>query len=410
MTEHLDVVVIGAGQAGLSTGYYLSKLDKDYIILEQGSASIPSWRGRWDSFTLVLPNWTYRMPEHAYKGDDPDGFMGREELVASFDEFTDEFHPEIRFNTRVTKVERNPQGADFMISTTDGIFLADNVVVASGTYQEPRIPAFSKNLSEELVQLHTNEYRNPGSLPDGGVLVVGTGQSGCQIAEEIYQSGRKVYLCVGGATRIPRRYRGKDSIYWLEKMDFFDQKADSLENSKERFKANPYVSGKNGGHSLNLHQFAKDGVTLLGHMKGAQGSQIYLIPDLKENLAKIDQFVVELKQGIDQYIEKHNIDAEDEPAKPVLKAGYELEIITELDLYDEGIQTVIWATGYKFDFSWVDFPIFDQDGYPIQDRGVSEYPGLYFVGLHFLYKRKSGLLLGVAEIANHVAEDIALRR
>jgi putative flavoprotein involved in K+ transport len=306
-------------------------------------------------------------------------------------------------------VERNPQGADFMISTTDGIFLADNVVVASGTYQEPRIPAFSKNLSEQFVQLHTNEYRNPSFLPDGAVLVVGTGQSGCQIAEEIYQSGRKVYLCVGGANRIPRRYRGKDSIYWLEKMDFFDQKADSLENSKERFKANPYVSGKNGGHSLNLHQFACDGVTLLGHMKGAQGGEIYLVPDLKENLAKIDQFVVELKQGIDQYIEKHNIDAEDAPVKPVLKDGYESENITQMDLHAEGIQTVIWATGYKFDFSWVEFPIFDQDGYPIQDRGVSEYPGLYFVGLHFLYKRKSGLLLGVAEIANHVAEDIALR-
>jgi len=409
MTEHLDVIVIGAGQAGLSIGYYLSKLDREYIILEQASAITPNWRKRWDSFTLVLPNWTYQLPNHAYNGDDPDGFMGRDDLVEHIEHFAASFDPEIRFGSKVTSVEKNPNGDNFLVTTTESTFLADNVVVAAGTFQEPRIPAFSKNFSAEFTQLHTNDYRNPESLPDGAVLVVGTGQSGCQIAEELYQGGRKVYLCVGGATRIPRRYRGKDTIWWLNELNFFDQTADSLSSSKERFKANPFVSGKDGGHSLNLHQFAKDGVVLLGHMKSAKDNQVYLAPDLRENLVKVDQFVAELKQNIDKFIIEQKIDAEKAPSNPEIKDGYEADNIEELDLIAEGIKTIIWATGYKFDFSWVAFPILDQDGYPIQDRGVSEFPGLYFLGLHFMHKRKSGLLWGVGEVAYHIAKDIAER-
>ncbi|UCF28695.1 MAG: FAD-dependent oxidoreductase, partial [Chloroflexota bacterium] len=261
----------------------------------------------------------------------------------------------------------------------------------------------------DINQIHTSEYQNPDSLPEGAVLVVGTGQSGCQIAEELYLSGRKVFLCVGGANRVPRRYRGKDIIYWLDKINFFDQTADSLSSSKERFAAHPFLTGKDGGRSLNLHKFAKDGVVLLGHMKDAQGYRVQFIPDLKDNLQKVDQFVVDLKQRIDNYIIEHNIAAEEAPRQIELNNGYESKIIEELDLRTEGISTIIWATGYKFDFSWVDFPIFDQDGYPIQDRGVSEVPGLFFLGLHFLYKRRSGLLWGVGEDAAHVAKAIGAR-
>jgi putative flavoprotein involved in K+ transport len=349
------------------------------------------------------------MPNHAYNGDDPDGFMGRDDLVEQLEQFAASFDPEIRFGSKVTSVENYHNGDNFLVTTTESTFSADNVVVAAGTFQEPRVPAFSKNISEEFTQIHSNDYRNPESLPDGAVLVVGTGQSGCQIAEELYQSGRKVYLCVGGATRVPRKYRGKDSIWWLGELNFFDQTADSLTSSKERFKANPFLSGKDGGHSLNLHQFAKDGVVLLGHMKSAQDNQVYLFPDLRENLLKVDQFVADLKQNIDKFIIEQNLDAEKDPSLPEMKDGYEADIITELDLKAEGIKTIIWATGYKFDFSWVAFPILDQDGYPIQDRGVSEYPGLYFLGLHFMHKRKSGLLWGVGEDAYHIAKDIAER-
>jgi putative flavoprotein involved in K+ transport len=409
MIEHLDTVVIGAGQAGLSIGYYLSKLDREYVILEKASTITPTWRKRWDSFTLVLPNWTYQIPDHAYNGDDPNGFMGRDDLVEHLEQFTASFDPEIRFGSKVTSVEKNPNGDNFLVTTTESTILADNVVVATGTFQEPRLPSFSKNLSEEFTQIHTSNYHNPESLPDGAVLVVGTGQSGCQIAEELYQNGRNVYLCVGGATRIPRRYRGKDTIWWLNELNFFDQTADSLTSSKERFKAHPFVTGKNGGHSLNLHQFAKDGVVLLGHMKSAQDNKVTLVPDLRENLAKVDQFVADLKQNIDKLIVEQKIDAEEAPTNSEMKDGYEAEIIEELDLKAEGIKTIIWATGYKFDFSWVSFPILDQDDYPIQDRGISEYPGLYFLGLHFMHNRKSGTLWGVGEYADHIAKDIAAR-
>jgi putative flavoprotein involved in K+ transport len=409
MIEHLNTIVIGAGQAGLSIGYYLSKLDREYVILEKASTIAPTWRKRWDSFTLVLPNWTYQIPDHAYKGDDPNGYMGRDDLVEHLEQFTASFDPEIRFGSKVTSVEKNPNGENFLVTTTESTILADNVVVATGTFQEPRLPSFSKNLSAEFTQIHTSNYHNPESLTDGAVLVVGTGQSGCQIAEELYQNGRKVYLCVGGATRIPRRYRGKDTIWWLNELNFFDQTADSLTSSKERFKAHPFVTGKNGGHSLNLHQFAKDGVVLLGHMKSAQDNKVTLVPDLRENLAKVDQFVADLKQSIDKLIVEKKIDAEEAPSNSEMKDGYEAEIIEELDLKAEGIKTIIWATGYKFDFSWVSFPILDQDDYPIQDRGISEYPGLYFLGLHFMHNRKSGLLWGVGEYADHIAKDIAAR-
>jgi putative flavoprotein involved in K+ transport len=407
MTEHFDIVVIGAGQAGLSIGYYLSKLGKKYVILEQAETIAPTWRGRWDSFTLVLPNWTYQLPDRGYDGDDPDGFMGRDDLVADLEQFSNSFNPEIRFGSKVTSVENNPNGENFIVKTEGNAYSADNVVVAAGTFQTPRLPVFSKNLSMEITQIHTSEYQNPDSLPDGGVLVVGTGQSGCQIAEELYLSGRKVFLCVGGANRVPRRYRGKDIIWWLNKLNFFDQTADSLSSSKERFNAHPFVTGKDGGRSLDLHQFAKDGVVLLGHMKNAQDYIVEFVPDLMENLQKVDQFVAELKQNIDKMIIEQNIDAEDAPQQNVLKNGYETQIVTQLDLREAGINTIIWATGYKFDFSWVEFPIFDQDGYPIQERGVSEIPGLYFLGLHFLYKRRSGLLWGVGEDAAHVATSIA---
>lgn len=409
MTEHFKVVVIGAGQAGLSIGYYLSKFEQEYVILEQASAIVPSWRNRWDSFTLVLPNWTYQIPGDAYNGDDPDGFMGRDELVARFEKFAASFDPEIRFGSKVTSIARNPETGKFLVSMESGQITADNVVVAAGTFQQPRIPSFSKYLSAGITQLHTQDYRNPDSLPDGAVLVVGTGQSGCQIAEELYQSGRKVYLCVGGATRIPRQYRGKDSIWWLGEMNFFNQTAGSLETSKERFKANPFLSGKNGGHSLNLHQFARDGVVLLGHMKGAQGNAVQLAPDLKDNLAKVDDFVTELKQNIDKFILERRLEAEAAATNSPMMDGYNSEIIEQLDLGAEGINTVIWATGFKFDFSWIDFPILDQDGYPVQDRGISEIPGLYFLGLHFMHTRKSGLLWGVGEYAAHIADAIVGR-
>jgi putative flavoprotein involved in K+ transport len=254
--------------------------------------------------------------------------------------------------------------------------------------------------------MHTSHYRNPQELPAGAVLVVGSGQSGCQITEELYQAGRKVYLCTGGGARAPRRYRGKDFAWWAVKLGILDKTVNELDSPAERFKANPHVTGRYGGRSLNLHQFALDGVTLLGRLQDASGSKVFLASDLKENLMKADQAAAELLKGIDAFIEKSGMEApEDE--EPELRAGYEAEVITELDLGAAGITSVIWATGFTYDFNWIKFSILDEYGYPRQERGVTEYPGLYFVGLHWLHTLKSGLFAGVGDDAAHIAKHMA---
>ena len=406
MSERVGSIVIGSGQSGLAMAYYLSQKNQDFIILEKSDAIVPAWRSRWDSFTLVLPNWTLQLPDYPYSGDDPDGFLPRDEVVQYMEGFAATFNPDIRFGSEVTAIEKNSTGESFLVRTTEEIYEAENVIVATGTFQAPKIPDFSRNLSEEVTQLHSSEYHNPDELPDGAVLVVGSGQSGCQIAEELYKSGRKVYLCVGDAKRLPRTYRGKDSIAWLKDMGFFDMTVDKLPSPGDKFNANPFLTGKNGGHSLDLHQFAKDGVVLLGRLQDARGSRISIAPTLKDSLAKIDEFVAEVKGDIDKFIEKNNIEAQAEPARPPLKDGFESEMIEELDLQNEGIKTIIWATGYQFDYSLTKFPVLDDDGYPVQERGVTEVPGLYFVGLHFLYKRVSGLPWGIAADAEYIADHI----
>lgn len=409
MSEKLNTIVVGAGQAGLAIGYYLSQQKREYIILEQASAIAPAWRTRWDSFTLVLPNWTLQMPDFAYQGNDPDGFLTRDEMVSYLEQFAATFDCNIRFNSKVTSIEKNPDGDRFLVRTSDCLYEAENVIVTTGSFQKPKIPAFSTQISPEITQIHTSEYRNSEDIPAGAVLVVGAGQSGCQIAEELYRKGRKVYLCVGGAMRIPRFYRGKDSIWWLKEINFFDQTVDTLPSPKAKFIANPFTTGKDGGRSLDLHQFARDGVVLLGRLKDAKGNMIWLCPDLKENLSKIDNFVVELKKKIDGFIEANHIVAQEDPNQAGLTDGYAAEMIDELDLSEEGIKTIIWATGYRFDYSWIQFPVLDEDGYPIQNRGVSAVPGLYFLGMHWLYKRRSGLPWGVGEDAAYLAQEIANR-
>jgi len=407
MSEQVDTIIIGAGHSGLGMGYCLAQYKLSFIILEKEDVLTPAWRSRWDSFTLVLPNWTLQLPGYAYQGDDPDGFLSKDEMVRYLEGFAASFQPDIRFGSAVTSIEKAPDGGKFLVRTTDHSYVADQVIIATGTYQAPRLPAFRQNISEEFIQLHTSEYRNPNQLPEGAVMVVGSGQSGCQIAEELYKSGRKVYLCVGGAPRLPRTYRGKDTVRWLSEMGFFDMTVDKLSSPREKFSANPFLTGKDGGHSLDLHQFAKDGVVLLGRMQDAQGSRIFLAPSLMDSLAKVDNFVIDVTSKIDQYIEKNNIVAEAAPSQAPLKDGYAADVINELDLNAAGIKSIIWATGYKFDYSLVNFPAFDEDGYPIQARGVSQVPGLYFVGMHFMYKRKSGLPWGIAADAEHIARHIA---
>jgi len=238
--------------------------------------------------------------------------------------------------------------------------------------------------------------------------VVGTGQSGAQIAQELYQSGRKVYLSIGSAGRVPRRYRSRDINDWFTQMGMFDTKVEELKSPKDKFHAHPQISGKNGGQSLNLHKFARDGVVLLGHVRDARDGHLILAPDLKETLAQVDQFEIDALKKIDDYIARTGLNV---PAESVakLRDGYAHEVLTDLDLQSSGIGTIIWATGYNFDFSVVKLPVVDADGYPIQQRGVTAYPGLYFLGLPWLHSRRSGILFGVGDDAAHIASHIAGR-
>jgi putative flavoprotein involved in K+ transport len=408
MSESIDTLIIGAGQAGLSLSYYMTQQQRPHILLEKASQLAEAWRNqRWDSFTLVTPSWHIRLPGGEYQGRDPDGYMPRDEVVSYFERYAASFNAPVRFNTSVSTVD--PVAAGYRVQTGQGEYQAANVVVAAGLFQRPKIPASSANLPPDIVQMHSGEYRNPQRLAPGAVLVVGSGQSGCQIAEELYQSGRKVYLCVGGsAGRAPRRYRGKDITWWLVQTGFFSRTADQLPSPKARFGANPQVSGKDGGHTLNLHKFAREGVRLLGRYSGAEGGKVYVAPDLYENLEKIDKFEVDLLKGIDEFILKNGLDAPEE-ILPRDRDGYDTPIMTELDLRETGITSVIWAGGYQFDFSWVHLPVLDADGFPIQQRGVTAFTGLYFLGLPWLHTFKSGLLFGVGEDAAFLASHIASR-
>ena len=396
-TERINTVIVGGGQAGLAISYYLRQQGREHVVLERAPAVANAWRNqRWDSFTLVTPNFQVRMPGAEYAGDDPFGFMSRAEVIKYFDDYVERFALPVRSRVEVTTVEKSQQG--YLVRTSEGEYEAANVVIATGLYQSPKIPSFSTAIPPGILQIHSMDYKNPSPLPLGPVLVVGTGQSGAQIAEELYQSGRKVYLSIGSAGRVPRRYRGRDINDWFTRMGMFDTRVGELKSARAKFAPHPQISGKNGGESLNLHQFARDGVVLLGHVRGAHGARLMIAPDMKQMLGQVDQFELDALKMVDSYIARMGLNA---PAETVrqLRDGYGQEELDTLNLEAAGIKTVIWATGYKFDFSFVKLPVTDEDGYPVQTRGVTEYEGLYFLGIPWLHSRKSGILFGVGDDA-----------
>lgn len=408
MLEHIETVIVGGGQAGLATSYHLMQNGREHLILEQAAQAANVWRDqRWDSFTLVTPNWSVKMPGAEYHGPDPNGFMPRAEIIAYFEKYVEQFQLPIDCNTRVLSIEPL-DGKGYRVQTSQKNFTAKNVVIATGFFQKPKIPKFASGFSPDITQLHSSAYRNPESLPPGAVLIVGSAQSGCQIAEELYQHGRKVFLCTGSAGRVPRRYRGKDVIEWLDLTGLIDLTPEQLPPGLGKFNGIPHFSGTKGGHTLNLHQFARDGVTLLGHLRDAKDDQIFMAPDLQENLQGADGFEAGALQMIDGYIQANSLNAPLEEV-PQLRDGYEQAVMTELDLKAHGIKTIIWAIGYNFDYSLVHLPVRDGDGFPIQTNGVSTYPGLYFVGMPWMPAERPGFLLGVGERAGYIASQISER-
>ena len=404
---HIPVVIVGGGQAGLSTSWFLKQRGIAHVLLEKNNIGY-SWREeRWDTFCLVTPNWQCTLPDYPYQGDDPDGFMVKDQIVEYLEGFAKKVDAPILEGVTVTNITRAPDGT-FTVKSTAGDWTTDHVVMAISGYHLPSIPRVGERLPLDLYQIHSQAYRNPQQLPEGEVLIVGTGQSGCQLAEDLHLAGRKVHIAVGSAPRSPRQYRGKDTIRWLYDMGYYDMTVDTHPLGVEvRKKANHYFTGRGGGHEIDLRQFAAEGVKLYGMLDKIDGDIITFRPDLAGNLESADKVYLRIRKMIDDYIAKEGIDAPAaEPYTPPWKVEQEP---THLSLKDSNINAVIWSTGFRADFSMVQIPVFNGSGYPGHHRGITTVPGLYFLGLGWLWTWGSGRFSGIAQDSEHVVEDIARR-
>jgi putative flavoprotein involved in K+ transport len=356
--QHFRVVVIGGGQAGLAMSHHLQQNGIDHVILEKNRIA-HAWRTqRWDAFCLVTPNWQCRLPGFPYSGDDPKGFMLRDEIVAYIEAYAKHIAASIREGVAVTR------------------------------------------------QLHSSQYRNPDQLPSGEILVIGSGQSGCQIAEDLHLAGRKVHLAVGSAPRCPRVYRGRDAVEWLDDLGQYDLPVDrhSLKE-KVRKNANHYLTGRDGGRDIDLRRFALEGMTLYGRLNDVQNGKLTFADDLSKSLDNADRVYNGICSLIDDHIARNAIEA---PASPHYEPVWRpAEVPTELDPAQAGLSAVIWTTGFKSDWSWVDLPIFDGAGYPTHRRGVTSMDGVYMLGLPWLYTWGSGRFVGVGRDAAFICEQIA---
>jgi putative flavoprotein involved in K+ transport len=403
---HVPVIVIGGGQAGLSVSWHLKQRGIEHRVIEKHRVG-HAWRTqRWDSFCLVTPNWQCRLPGHPYAGDDPQGFMLREQIIEYVEDYARRFAPPLVEGVAVTRVARS--SARYAVDTTAGAYTADQVVLAVGGYHEPSIPRLAERLDADIVQLHSSSYRNPLSLPAGAVLVVGTGQSGCQIAEDLHLAGRRVHLCVGSAPRSPRTYRGKDVVEWLEQMGYYDVPVhEHPQRERVRLKANHYLTGRDGGREIDLRRFALEGMQLHGRLKDLRGTQLHFGDDLARNLDQADATCASIRATVDQYIAREGIDAPTEP--PYTPPWQPQDPPASIDYRAAGIASVIWCNGFKSDFRFVQLPVFDGSGQPAHERGVTPVPGLYFIGLPWLYSWGSGRFSHVARDAEHLAGCIEQR-
>ncbi|MCY1140828.1 MSMEG_0569 family flavin-dependent oxidoreductase [Actinoplanes sp. Pm04-4] len=402
---HVGVAVIGGGQAGLSMSWHLRQSGTDHVVFERDRVG-HEWRDRrWDSFCLVTPNWQCRLPGYIYSGDDPDGFMAGSEVVTFLEKYAASFDPPLREGVQVSRLRRSAN--TFELLTSDGRVTADQVVIATGGYHRPAMPRLAEKFPRGIVQVHSSQYRNAEQLPDGDVLVVGTGQSGCQIAEDLHLAGRRVHLAVGSAPRAARRYRGRDTLAWLEEMGHYDKNVHEFGDADEvRLRANHYMTGRGGGRDIDLRLFATQGMQLYGRLLSVDDTNVQFGDDLARNLDNADAVAEGIKNAIDAYVERAGLDAPEEARyEPVWTPGVPMP---SLDL--SALGTVVWATGFHRDHRWIEVPVFDGRGYPTHDRGVTSCPGLYFLGLPWQHTWGSGRFAGVARDAEHLAGQIARAR
>jgi putative flavoprotein involved in K+ transport len=397
------VVIVGGGQAGLSVSHYLQAQGIDHVVFEKHRAMHAWHTQRWDNFCLVTPNWQCALPGHPYVGPQPHGFMKKDEILTYLDGFKAKAGAALREDVTVQAVQ--PVAGGFIVRTSDGECLAEQVVVASGGYHEPIVPRLAERLPDSIRQLHSAEYRNADQLPPGKVLVVGSGQSGAQIAEDLHLAGREVVLAVGDAPRCARFYRGRDVVDWLADMGYYDMPVHQHPlREGVRDNTNHYVTGRDGGRDIDLRRFALEGMDLYGVLEGLDGGSLRFKPDLAATLDQADRIYNGINASIDKHIAGKALDA---PAgavyEPVWRPARER---TSLSLADSGISSVIWCIGFAPDFRWLNAPVFNGRGHPIHERGVTGVPGLYFIGLPWLHTWGSGRFSGVARDAAHVAERI----
>jgi putative flavoprotein involved in K+ transport len=367
------------------------------------------WRlQRWDSFCLVTPNWQCALPGHAYDGPDPDGFMKKDEIVAWLDGFRRSVDAPLREGVAVTRAAPRPEGG-FDLSTSEGAWRADQIVVASGGYHTPIIPRLAERIPPRVLQIHSEQYRNPQSLPDGAVLVVGSGQSGAQIAEDLHLAGRQVHLAVGGAPRCARFYRGRDVVAWLADMGYYEMPVERHPlREGVRDNANHYVTGRDGGRDIDLRRFAREGMRLYGVLKDGDGARLHFAPTLRAALDEADRVYNGINASIDRFIEEAGLAAP--PPSVYASVWTPAEEPAELDLDAAGVSAIVWCIGFQPDFRWLDAPVFNGAGHPKHRRGVTAEPGVYFLGLPWLHTWGSGRFSGVARDAAYLADRIEERR
>jgi putative flavoprotein involved in K+ transport len=405
--ENVDALVVGAGQAGVAMSEHLSKCGVPHLVVERHGIA-ERWRSeRWDSLVANGPAWHDRFPGMEFPGVDPDAFVHKEKVADYFVAYAERFSAPVRCGVEVNEVHRNVGRSGFRVKTSDGVIEASNVVAATGAFQRPIMPALVPG-NAVLMQIHSSVYKNPDQLPDGAVLVVGAGSSGVQIAEELLLSGKRVYLSVGPHDRPPRAYRQRDYCWWLGVLGKWDAQAKKPGTEHVTIS----VSGARGGHTIDFRQLAGQGITLLGRTESYKDGVVFFAVDLAQNLARGDANYMSLLDEADAYVARKGLELPEEP--DARNIGPDPECVTdpvlELNLAEAGISSIVWATGYTADYSWLKVDAFDENGKPKHQRGVSTEPGIYFLGLPWQSRRASSFIWGVWHDAKYLADHIDTQR
>jgi putative flavoprotein involved in K+ transport len=401
----LEAIVIGGGHAGLAASHFLAERSIDHVVLERGEVANSWRRERWDSLRLLTPNWQSRLPGAPYDGDEPDGYMSATEVADLIARFATRTRTPVRTGTTVTALRRVEDG--YRVTTDAGELHAPAVVIASGACNRPTVPSLAGALPAEVEQLTTFSYRNPDQLPDGGVLVVGASATGVQLAAEIQRSGRPVTLAVGEHVRMPRTYRGRDVLWWMDASGVWDQRYDEVDDlTRARRLPSPQLVGTAERETLDLNALTALGVELVGRWASVRDGRALFSGGLRNVCALADLKQERMLDGFDAWAAAAGVDAgEPERFAPTEVPGSPR---WQLDLRDGEIRTVLWATGYRPDYSWLDVPVLDAKGYLRHDGGVvADSPGLFALGLPVLRRRRSTFIHGIEDDARDVIDHLA---